>query len=248
MCTVVVLATAEGLVLAGNRDELIVRPEALPPQIHDEAASPWLAPIDAKEGGTWTAVNAAGLAVSLLNNYQAPQDRAGPDPLSRGLVVAAIAACSDIASVLGALRSDALPLSRVRPFVLLIGHRSGELVRVAWDSEQLLATPVPLPHLEVSNGGDLARATAARTAVFAAHRRSWPAAGPSDLQLKALLASHDPERGHYSLCMHLDPIAATRSATIIRLGPSGATMRYVAGSPCTSDIEHRAALRWREVA
>ena len=68
--------------------------------------------------------------------------------------------------------------------------------------------------------------------------------GPDDAQLHALFASHAPEKGHYSTCMHFPPWAGTRSLTVTRLTAEGALMSYVPGPPCTTSMSPAAELGW----
>lgn len=77
MCTVTWLADpAGGYALWFNRDERRTRPPGLPPAAAAAGDMPYLAPIDAEAGGTWLAVNAAGVTVGLLNHYAADAARA----------------------------------------------------------------------------------------------------------------------------------------------------------------------------
>ncbi|MBI1336705.1 MAG: hypothetical protein GC164_07065 [Phycisphaera sp.] len=76
MCTVTIIplrrgatesSTPTGLRLAANRDELRTRPTAQPPVIQEFRGRRAILPIDPDSGGTWVAVNDAGLVMTLLN-------------------------------------------------------------------------------------------------------------------------------------------------------------------------------------
>lgn len=233
MCTVIVAATRSGLVVAGNRDERIDRAPARPPLQTERDGVAVLAPVDGEQGGAWTAVNSAGLAISLLNNYQAASQATVGEPVSRGHIVGHVAASKALDEVAARLTDGTIHLADVRPFTL-VAAADGAAVRLDWDGVEVTIAPLTLPAMLVSNGGDLARATAAREAVFRDVQSTWAADGPTDEQVHALFASHEPERGHYSVCMHFEPFAATRSLTTIRIGADRAQMRYVSGSPCLS--------------
>ena len=88
MCTVAVFGDDEGgLWLVGNRDEAYWRSAAEPPEVRDSVAI-W--PRDPDGGGTWTAVNQFGVALSLLSNYQGTTGQAR-DPISRGQIIVQLA-------------------------------------------------------------------------------------------------------------------------------------------------------------
>lgn len=86
MCTLIAIHRAvpgRWLVVAANRDEYLDRP-AEGPAMRRGPAGPFLAPLDARAGGTWLGLNAHGVFAALTNL------RAGdPDPTmkSRGTVV-----------------------------------------------------------------------------------------------------------------------------------------------------------------
>lgn len=256
MCTVAVIQCAQGLIVAGNRDERLTRLAAEPPKEMRAGGLRWLAPIDGEEGGTWTAVNELGVAFSLLNNYQASALQTLAEqlyapiaaPISRGHVVAHVADCADVTAVVSSLRDGDLELSRVRPFNLIVARLNGGAHQLDWDGKALTIAELLLPALVVSNGGDLSRATTARTATFDAQRRNWSEQGPTDAQLAALFGSHEPAKDHYSVCMHLPPFAKTMSHTTIRLRANAATMRYVAGSPCEPQTTATVELQFRDNA
>src|SRR5688572_26484109 len=95
MCTVSVIALPGvdgGFRLACNRDELLTRPAALPPEVRMFRERRGAMPIDPTSGGTWIAVNDAGLAVALLNvNRRGPQKFS--DRTSRGRIIPSLLHC-----------------------------------------------------------------------------------------------------------------------------------------------------------
>ena len=66
MCTVSWLPEPGGFTLCFNRDERRTRGAALPPESRRAGGRAFLAPYDSDHGGTWLAVNDAGLALGLL--------------------------------------------------------------------------------------------------------------------------------------------------------------------------------------
>ncbi|HKX45758.1 MAG TPA: NRDE family protein, partial [Planctomycetota bacterium] len=84
MCTVTWIRRVDGFELFCNRDERRTRPAALLPEARrGPSGIEYAAPIDAEAGGTWVAVNERGLALCLLNHYQAAEPL-GRDLASRG--------------------------------------------------------------------------------------------------------------------------------------------------------------------
>ncbi|MEO1236354.1 MAG: NRDE family protein [Planctomycetota bacterium] len=70
-----------------NRDEQHTRPDAEPPQRRRFGDRVALFPADPPSGGTWVAVNDAGLAVTLLNLKTPGLPTELPDAVSRGHVI-----------------------------------------------------------------------------------------------------------------------------------------------------------------
>ncbi|MGH1364698.1 MAG: NRDE family protein [Calditrichia bacterium] len=80
MCTVSWKLREDGFDLFFNRDELKTRSIALPPAVQLSESMPYIAPMDPDGGGTWIAVNTAGIGFFILNNYQ---NTYLPDPAIR---------------------------------------------------------------------------------------------------------------------------------------------------------------------
>ncbi len=128
MCTVTILpeslvstarATSDDPLrwrLACNRDELITRPAALPPAIIRIGSRLAIMPVDSQSGGTWIAVNDAGLAFALLN-VSGSATPAGT-PISRGTIIPSLLAYGDVDSAL--MCASQLQPCRYQLFRLLI--------------------------------------------------------------------------------------------------------------------------------
>jgi hypothetical protein len=101
MCTVTVVPSADGFRLACNRDERRDRRPAQPPVACRLAHRTAVFPIDPVGGGTWVAVNDAGLAAVLLNRTIGPLARTVSPPLrSRGLIIPGLIDCGSVPDVL----------------------------------------------------------------------------------------------------------------------------------------------------
>lgn len=133
MCTVSVLASApvdgrRSVRLACNRDELLTRPSALPPERHRAGSCEAILPIDPVSGGTWIAVTSAGLGFALLNVNRGAAPRSIPSQ-SRGLVIPQLLAATDLPQAL--LHFARIDLARFAPFRLLVVS-DAQLAEFVW--------------------------------------------------------------------------------------------------------------------
>ena len=96
MCTVTWIVESHGYQLFFNRDELRTRKPAEKPTIRTNAILPFIAPADGDHGGSWIAVNEAGLCVCLLNGDggREAQPPTGTTFVSRGLLPLTLADCT----------------------------------------------------------------------------------------------------------------------------------------------------------
>lgn len=122
MCTVTVVTPSDRPLrwrMACNRDELRTRAAAQPPVTKAWGNLRAIMPIDPTSGGTWAAVNDAGVAVTLLNvNRPDIQANSGGQVKSRGLIVPAIVqsrSTREAANLAGAIDPAGYP-----PFRLVI--------------------------------------------------------------------------------------------------------------------------------
>lgn len=225
MCTASWLIRPDGFELFFNRDESRRRARARPPERLELQGVLALAPTDAEAGGTWLGVNQFGFAVGLLNAWDA---RASVDePRSRGLLVRALLAARDVDDALARLERE--PLENTRAFTLaLFGAGRTPEVR-AWDGRELVRRELRLPL--ASSSLDRERAQAERERVLAGLLGLQTE--PSRELLARFQASHEPERGPWSPCMHRAE-AATVSACELRVDARAVALRYADGPPCTS--------------
>src|SRR5205085_949351 len=101
MCTLTVVPLPDGTVrLAFNRDERRTRPAGLPPVRRLFGPRQAVLPTDPASGGTWLAVNDAGLALAILNaTPERPPATAGGNR-SRGAIIPALLGCDSPAAAI----------------------------------------------------------------------------------------------------------------------------------------------------
>jgi len=229
MCSVTFWPRRGGYRLAMNRDELLARATGLPPARFTVGSRRVLHPGE-PGGGTWVSVNDAGVAFALINWYSAPL-RAEPPTASRGEVVSSLRGCLRPDEIEARLAE--LELVRMNPFrVMGFFPASQQVFQWRWDRTDLAGEQHEwVPGQWLSSGHDEPTAQRTRGAAFD-RRRAESDAGTLPW-LRRLHASHDPERGPYSTCMHRRD-AESVSYTEIEVDGSAAVMRYRPGSPCMS--------------
>jgi len=242
VCTVMALRAADGgFVLAANRDELASRSPAHPPRLMSRAGLKLVYPLDPDGGGSWISANSAGVAMMLLNNFEAEVGvPSAPEPVSRGLVVKALASCCSLTELQDACSGSAPPsLSRVAPFVLIAiesapaPSSSPAALRLAWDGQQLDVAPWRVPGVESSSGSMGEEARSARESALAGQGLlgAHPVALPSDAQIRDAFAWHHPAADSRSVCVHGD-FGGSRSHTVVRVTAEQVRMSYFVGPPC----------------
>lgn len=227
MCTLTVIpAGPDGFRLAFNRDESRTRAAALPPEPRRFGRRHAMMPIDPASGGTWIAVNDAGLVLALLN-VSLPNREVNRARRSRGGIIPDLlhhASLGDVAKQVESLAFDQFP-----PFRLVAIH---DLQLSDWksDGSRLTASggqPIARPLLFTSSGLGDHLVEQPRRELFERmferdddweqrqdqfHRHSWP------------------DRPHLSVCMRRSD-ACTVSHTLIERDPRGAWMSYYPGAP-----------------
>ena len=111
--------------LAANRDEAYARPFAAPRRW--VAATPFWAPVDEEEGGTWIGVNGNGLLVAITNRSTLPEARGRA---SRGHLVAGALARPDLDAAAEWLERELARAARNPCQLLLVQEDRGRVVRV----------------------------------------------------------------------------------------------------------------------
>lgn len=200
MCTLTWLHNQKECRVFFNRDEKRTRLPARPPEELVVNGTRVLAPVDGNAGGSWLAVNEFGIAVAVLNFYEAdailPDD--GSTHESRGLLVLNIAACPSLSAVYDA--ANALDADLYRPFILTVFDEKGDAAIVKWDGETLVAEPLSDDKKPITTSSvktyDVLKARRARYEEFAGGQGDL-----SDEVLRAFQHSRDECGGAYSVTM-----------------------------------------------
>jgi hypothetical protein len=245
MCTATWLRSGEGYELFFNRDELRTRGEARPPRARntvrpDGKTLRYLAPEDADFGGTWIAVNDAGLTLAVLNGFRSADNDARRRWRSRGLLVTDLAGCLAPDEVERRVRGT--DLEAYRSFRLLALSAGRQALVAEWDRQQLAVDDtaegrVPL----VSSSFEEGEVGASRREDF---RRVVGEARTRE-RLLAYHRSHENGPSAFSVCMHRED-AMTRSFTHVRVGADEVELAYHGGPPCEAAPDSVARLRRRE--
>src|ERR1017187_5099627 len=141
MCTVTIIPHSNGIRLACNRDESRKRPAALPPRVVTIGARKALMPIDPQSGGTWIAVNDAGLIFTLLNAYEAPKNVASQAPRrSRGTIIPELCHAATLAEAFE--RAKAIEVTDLAAFRLVLADRHACAEVRSTESGYLLTAPI----------------------------------------------------------------------------------------------------------
>jgi len=226
MCSVSFVPRDDGFVLAMNRDELLSRDSALPPDVLWRGSLAVLCPRE-RGGGTWIGVNSARMAFFLINWHSQP-DRVCDDLVSRGQVVRALLSARNANSAASILKE--LPLDRMNPFRVIVvglGERSLTEWRSGRDALEFSFLSW-MRHHWFSSGLDEAAANNIRRGVCSQLTDNSPDV-PS---LRKLHSSHAPKVGPFSLCMHRED-AGTVSYTELSVSGRMASMYYIDGPPCS---------------
>jgi len=215
VCTLSWRAGAQGYELFFSRDERRTRALARAPVELRVRSVRCLAPRDPEGGGAWLAANEHGVALALLNRYDAAPLIAGP-LASRGAIVLAHAGARHADEVEAGLR--ALPLACFAPFDLAVFAPGEPVRRLAWDGVALAVERD-------------ARGPLASSAVAAAEARAWRARRAATLRGELFHRDHRAPRPELATCMHRAD-AETVSLSRIRVGPDRVAFAYAPGAPC----------------
>lgn len=223
MCTLSFVPRESGYAVAMNRDEQFARACGLPPEVFGNAIYP-----HEPNGGTWIAVNTAGLTLAVLNKNQD-----GPLPAkirSRGELIAALITSESLAEVHRRLLE--FGFKGIWPFRLIaVSFEERELCEWAYGT-QLVKAHYDWERRHWYSSG-MSDREAANTRSIAGEQASHDEDVGTMEWLRRLHKSHFPKPGAFSICVHRED-AATVSYSEIVFEHGQATMRYAAGSPCQS--------------
>jgi len=227
MCTVTLIARKRGYLLGMNRDEKRARPKGLPPSERRINGHSVIYPSE-PGGGTWISLNNSGVTLALINWYSVSR-RVTTNPVSRGEVIPSIS-IADTPDLVDRAFSN-LPLLGINPFRLIgIFLKSKKIVEWRWDLRELERKNHPWRSQQwISSGFDEPNAQTIRSHTFKQFL-TQASTGTSDW-LRRLHASHTPECGPFSTCMHRSD-AVTVSYTEILVSSSKTSLQYICGPPC----------------
>jgi len=231
MCTLTLVPAEHGYLAGMNRDELLSRPQALPPKVSQQHSVEIVYPRESA-GGTWIACNAQGNLVALLNWNCGESPYVGEKRRTRGLVIPELIGEPDLSATDSHYRH--MNLDGLFPFRLVgVFWREQTINEWRWDgaASRKFEIPWARKHWFSSSLSDSsAEKERGRECAAAA---SQPAIG-SKGWLRSLHRSHIPEPGPFSVCVHR-PDAATVSYTEVRCHGSLISMDYLAGNPCLKE-------------
>jgi hypothetical protein len=228
MCTLSFLPATNGYVVAMNRDELKSRGAATGPTIHRIGDISAIYPKEAS-GGTWIAASSHGNLLALLNWNLAAAAQVPAQLKSRGAIIPSLLQEETPEKADRTLRNAGL--KGTNPFRLVgIFPRDREILEWKWDGDRLNSGwhEWARNHWFSSSRSDVRAENIRRTACEMMWQEGMRS--PSDW-LRELHASHLPEAGAYSICVHRDD-ASTVSLTEVQCGALGLRMTYMAGNPC----------------
>ena len=127
MCTVTFVRSNDKIIITSNRDEQVLRPNALEPKKYTINNREIIFPKDPKAGGTWYAVNEEGTVLVLLNGADEKHQITGNYRKSRGLIVL------DIISDFSPIDAwDKIDLEAIEPFTLVL-FQDKNLYQLRWN-------------------------------------------------------------------------------------------------------------------
>jgi uncharacterized protein with NRDE domain len=227
------------LLLAANRDELIVRPSAPPGLLH---TTPWVVGgRDLLAGGTWLAVAAGGSICAVTNRHPDNGAPAPPDPSRRSRGEIPLMLLVDTQPEEVPARLAALGPGRYNPVNVLWVSADRALVAHVDDSGPVRVVDLAAgPH--VLTTGDLDDVSRPKVAMLRAGMDAALAGdGGADeimARMRGMLADHTTPTGQAvdAACIHGD-VYGTVSASTVIAGRRGLTYTHAPGRPCVTPFE-----------
>ncbi len=129
MCTVTFIPVKDKFFITSNRDEKLLRKQAIPPAEYDDDDIKLIYPKDANANGSWIALTEYGNAAVLLNGAFTAQQPCPPYSRSRGLIFLEIIKTSTPVKYFLDMR-----LHRIEPFTLVL-FEENSLFECRWDGK-----------------------------------------------------------------------------------------------------------------
>ncbi len=216
MCTVVFIPGSESFYLGSLRDESPERQRAFAPEIYTSGNISFLAPKDPVAGGTWIAVNEAGIMIVLLNGGFKNHERKKHYRKSRGLIVTELLASGAPVAEWG--HTD---LQDIEPFTLIVwsDHKLNELV---WDGckKHRVRLEATQPYIWSSSTLYNAAAKTVRKTLF----QNWVATNPNISKLSLLNFFKLFDNAENGFLMNRKNVTKTLSYTFIEYYPGQKTV------------------------
>ncbi|MCD8534650.1 MAG: NRDE family protein [Verrucomicrobia bacterium] len=211
-----------------NRDESLDRPKACGPEIFRRDGLHVIHPFE-PQGGTWISSNSRGSAFALLNWYSVADKISIKSPRSRGFLTKDVSSTCSPQDAESRLHLD--KLQQTLPFRLFgFFLDSSSVVEWRWNGYVLENIDHPWrQNMWVSSGFNEPSAQAIRQHTL--NEFIHPSHLSNQDWLRALHASHIPQKGPFSICMHRSD-AQTVSYTEIETSASETSVRYFPGPLC----------------
>lgn len=130
MCTVTFVHSNDKIIITSNRDEQVLRPNAIEPKKYTINNKDIIFPKDPKAGGTWYAISEDGSVLVLLNGADEKHELKGNYRKSRGLIVL------DLISDFSPIKAwDKIDLDKIEPFTLVL-FQENKLYQLRWNGSQ----------------------------------------------------------------------------------------------------------------
>lgn len=220
MCTVTFIKTKDKVYITSNRDELVLRPAALPPEIYRYETGRIIFPKDGLAGGTWMAMHENGNAMVLLNGALERHMHSPPYRMSRGLVFL------DIFNNLVPVNAfQNLNLDNIEPFTLVIWQQ-GALWLARWNGSEKTIRPMADDVMHIWSSATLydVEVRRKREAWFDKWRETVPVINTETIEQFHEFAGEGDEAT--DLRMNREGILQTVSISNITLSPQGDVFRY----------------------
>lgn len=251
MCTLSWCFHPSGYSVFFNRDEQRARAPAMQAMLHCESGLDAIYPVDPKGGGTWLAVNAAGVTFALLNYYQGglPLKDSSPNSepyspalISRGKIIVSLLKARSISEVRSLFSS--LNLSCFASFTLVSFAKNSSPLSLKWDG-QTLVEELPVSPV-ISSSVELPVVRQKRLAVYGElydkiSKENMLLVGDKEKNLlnthRKFHCSHLPSKSQYSVCMHRGD-AKSVSYSEVHVHAATASFKYIDQSPCLANAQN----------